>query len=255
MVSMNRQEKFVLYTSIAIFVVAISLSILLPENLANSRPGSSTFIGLTLESEGDVKMRFGESINWQTLTKKDKIFSKIYLFTGKNSEAKFAFLDESFLKLGPNSLIYLDAIVDSQGKIISDGKKPQLSLDLVEGDININLKGKSLISTLKVGNKEVLTNSDETNLKIKSNDNEGSEVSVLQGSANVKSDYGERQLESGEKLAYSPQAPEPSVEKIPDDIMEEMRKMSEEERTAYLYELQKKRGFAQIAQTILNLFK
>ena len=113
---MNRQEKFIISLSVALLLVAFMAYKIIPEVMSSLRPKGGNFIGMVLESQGEIKMRFGESVNWKPARKKDRIYSKVYLFTGENSSASFAFLDESSLNLGPNSLIYIDLSLDQNGK-------------------------------------------------------------------------------------------------------------------------------------------
>jgi FecR protein len=250
---MNRQEKFIISLSVALLLVAFMAYKIIPEIISSLRPKGGNFIGMVLESKGEIKMRFGESVNWKPARKKDRIYSKVYLFTGDESSASFAFLDESSLNLGPNSLIYIDLVLDQGNKEKKDEKNNQLAIELVDGQMQVDLKSNQMVKKLKIDDASIDISKGNSVVKLNYNENNGMEVSVMKGDINISTKENNFQVKHGEKIQVSKNESNSKVEPIPADVLEEMKKMSESDRRAYLEEMQRKRGLAEIAQQIADL--
>lgn len=249
---MNRQEKFIISLSVALLLVAFMAYKIIPEVISSLRPKGGNFIGMVLESNGEIKMRFGESVNWKPARKKDRIYSKVYLFTGENSSASFAFLDESSLNLGPNSLIYIDLALDQKSKS-KDDPNNQLAIELVDGQMQVDLKSNNMIKKLKIDDASIDISKENSIVKLNYNEKNGMEVSVMKGDINISTKENNFQVKHGEKIQVSKNEEDTKVEPIPADVLEEMKKMSESDRKAFLEEMQRKRGLAEIAQQIAEL--
>ncbi len=221
--------------------------------MSSLRPNGGNFIGMVLESQGEIKMRFGESVNWKPARKKDRIYSKVYLFTGENSSASFAFLDESSLNLGPNSLIYIDLSLDQNGKSKKDDTSNQLAIELVDGQMQVDLKSNNMIKKLKIDDASIDISKENSIVKLNYNEKNGMEVSVMKGDINISTKENNFQVKHGEKIQVSKNEEDSKVEPIPADVLEEMKRMSESDRKAFLEEMQRKRGLAEIAQQIAEL--
>jgi hypothetical protein len=250
---MNRQEKFIISLSVALLLVAFMAYKIIPEVMSSLRPKGGNFIGMVLESQGEIKMRFGESVNWKPARKKDRIYSKVYLFTGENSSASFAFLDESSLNLGPNSLIYIDLSLDQNGKSKKDDTSNQLAIELVDGQMQVDLKSNNMINKLKIDDASIDISKENSIVKLNYNEKNGMEVSVMKGDINISTKENNFQVKHGEKIQVSKNEEDSKVEPIPADVLEEMKRMSESDRKAFLEEMQRKRGLAEIAQQIADL--
>jgi hypothetical protein len=250
---MNRQEKFIISLSVALLLLAFIAYKIIPEVISSLRPKGGNFIGMVLESNGEIKMRFGESVNWKPARKKDRIYSKVYLFTGENSSASFAFLDESSLNLGPNSLIYIDLALDKKSKVKKDDSNNQLAIELVDGQMQVDLKSNKMIKKLKIDDASIDISKENSIVKLNYNENNGMEVSVMKGNINISTKENNFQVKHGEKIQVSKNEEDSKVEPIPANVLEEMKRMSESDRKAFLEEMQRKRGLAEIAQQIAEL--
>jgi hypothetical protein len=208
---------------------------------------------MVLESKGEIKIRFGESVNWKPARKKDRIYSKVYLFTGDNSSASFAFLDESSLNLGPNSLVYIDLSLDQKGKAKEEDQNNQLAIELVDGQMQVDLKSNKMIKKLKIDDASIDISKENSVVKLNYNEKNGMEVSVMKGDINISTKENNFQVKHGEKIQVSKNEEDSKIEPIPADVLEEMKKMSESDRKAFLEEMQRKRGLAEIAQQIAEL--
>ena len=209
-------------------------------------PKASEFAGLVLNTTGEVKIRFGDSINWKKLKTSDKVYSNSYLFTGPDSSAGFGFVDESSLNLGPNSLVFIGLIKSKLKK----EKSENLQLELVNGKMQVDLKKLSNIQSLKVADAVIELNKKSSTILLQ-NDNEGMQVSIMQGDVKITSKEGEYDIKSGEKLEVK--AGETSkVAPLSPEVLEQMKKLSDSERKLLMEELQKSRN---ISSVITNLIK
>jgi hypothetical protein len=75
----------------------------------------------------------------------------------------------------------------------------------------------------------------------------------MKGDINISTKENNFQVKHGEKIQVSKNEEDSKVEPIPADVLEEMKKMSESDRKAFLEEMQRKRGLAEIAQQIADL--
>lgn len=194
-------------------------------------------------------MRFGDSVNWRPFIKKDKIYSRVYLFTGTKSSGSFAFLDESVLNLGSNSLVFVDLnLQDIKNKKTLD----ELAIELVDGEMKIDLKSKSIIKNIRVADASINFSDKDSVLKVNYNDQTGMQVSVMKGDVNISTKDSKFKVKHGEKLEISKNEEKQIIEPVPQEIMEEMRRMSEADRKALLEEMQRKRGFSQVAHEFIK---
>ncbi len=252
---MNRQEKFIIMLSLGIFLLALLGLRLIPRLLESMKPTNSNYIGMVLEAKGDTKIRFGDSVNWRNALKKDPIYSKAYLFTGENSSGTFAFLDESALSLGPNTLIYIDIVLGEDGKPKKQNKstsKNELVIELVDGEMKIDLKNTSLIKSLKVEDASIGLTEKNSVVKLKYNNMNGMEVSVMKGNINIQTKDRNFNVKHGERLEVLKKDETIRTTPVPTEVMDEMKKMSEIDRRILLEELQRKRGLGQIIQEVAN---
>lgn len=248
---MNRQEKFILLLSGAILLLAFLALLIAPKILDSFRSSSTDFIGMVLEAEGETKMRFGDSVNWKPFVKRDKLYSKVYLFTGGNSSGSFAFLDESVLNLGPNSLVFIDLdFEDIKNKKDLD----ELAIELVDGEMKIDLKTKSIIQNIRVADASFNLSDNNSVLKVNYNDQTGMQVSVMKGNVDISTKDSTFKVKHGERLEISKNEQKPVIEPVPPEIMDEMKRMSEADRKALLEEMQRKRGFSSVALEIIKFF-
>jgi len=246
---MNRQEKFILLLSGALLLLAFFGLLIAPKILHSFRSSSTDFIGMVLEAEGETKMRFGDSVNWKPFIKKDKIYSRVYLFTGNNSSGSFAFLDESVLNLGSNSLVFID--LDLQN-IKKKKALDELAIELVDGEMKIDLKSKAIVKNIRVADASINLSDQNSVLKVNYNDQTGMQVSVMKGNVDIATKDSTFKVKHGEKLEISKNEEKQVIEPVPQEIMEEMRRMSEADRRALLEEMQRKRGLSQVAQEFIR---
>jgi hypothetical protein len=243
---MNRQEKTIIITATISLSLAVILVLLLPQILNSFDPKGAQFAGLVIKSQGDVRIRFGESVNWRKLANKDKIFSNSYLFTGEESLGNFGFIDESSLNLGPNSLVYIGIIHNKFNK----SKDDSLQLELVNGQMQIDLKKLSKIQSLKVADATIELTKESSTIRLE-NTPESMEVSVMQGDAKITSKEGEFNVKSGERLEVKA-SETPEVSAISPEVLEEMKKLSDEDRKMLLAEYQKNRNISALLASLLE---
>jgi len=245
---MNRQEKSIIVFAISSLGIAIVMILwVLPNLMQSLESKASQFAGLVLNSSGEVKIRFGDSINWKQLKTSDKVYSNSYLFTGPDSSAGFGFVDESSLSLGPNSLVFIGLI---KNKLDKDDSSENLQLELVNGKMQVDLKKLSNIRSLKVADAVIELNR-KTSTILLQNDNEGMQVSVMQGDVKLTSKEGQYDIKSGEKLEVKA-GETTEVNPLPPEVIEEMKKLSDEERKLLMEELQKNRNITSVIANILK---
>lgn len=235
--------------------LATTIYIFLPDLVSLVNPKDSKFIGLVIKGEGDLRMRFGESINWKKIQHKDKIYTQTYLFTGPKSSATYGFLDESTISLGENSLIYMDFKFNDEGSSMEPDDS--VALELVEGEMQINLKNNSAVKKIKVEQAMIdVTKDQRTVIKLNYNENQGLDVSVIQGDINIKQKNINYNVKQGEKVGIS-NAPnsEPVPEAIDEKTMEEIRRLAEEDHKKVIEDIKKKRQISNIISAILKKFK
>ncbi len=249
---MNRQEKIILLLSGAILIIALIGLLIAPGILQTLRSSNADFIGMVLEAQGETKMRFGDSVNWKAFVKKDKIFSKVYLFTGPNSSGSFAFLDRSVLNLSENSLVFID--LDPQA-IKNRETREDMAIELVDGEMKIDLKSTSLIKSIRIADASIKLSEQNSILKMNYNDLSGMQVSVMKGDVDISTKDNKFKVKHGERLEISKINGKKVIEPVPQEIMEEMLRMSEVDRKALLEEMQRNRGISKITQELIDFFK
>ncbi len=217
---------------------------------------SQNFIGLVLEAEGDLKVRFGDSVNWRVLKKKDLLFSKTYLFTGEKSKGSFGFLDQSTINLGPNSLVYLDFVFEQQEtQKISSNSNKSLAVDLLDGSAQFEIKEKSNIKKIVINDVVVNLPSKPSSIQIKHDQQVGMELSVVEGEVGVSSEGNKYDVKAGEKVtvADNSKVEDSKVEKISSEELEEMKKLAQKDRALVLESLHRVQ-LRQVFHKIIGLF-
>ena len=245
---MNRQEKTIVIISTTTLSVAILLTLLLPRIFNDLDPMSGQFAGLVLKQQGDVRIRFGDSINWKKLSTQDKVYSNSYLFTGADSAANFGFVDESTLNLGANSLVYIGLIQNKLEK----SKNDDMQIELVNGKMQMDLKQLSKIQSIKIADAVIELNKKSSTIRLENN-NDSMEVSIMQGEVKLTSKEGVYNVKSGEKLEVK-SGQESQVEPLSPELIQEMKKHSAEDRKLMLEEYQKGRNISSIIANIISRF-
>lgn len=226
--------------------------------MAIVNPKDSKFIGLVIKGEGDLRMRFGESINWKKIGNKDKIFTQTYLFTGPNSSATYGFLDESTISLGENSLIFMDFKFNDEGSVVEPDDS--VALELVEGEMQINLKDSSAVKKIKVEDAMIdVSKEQRTVIKLNYHEKQGLDVAVIHGNINIQQKNMNYNVKQGEKVGISntqlAQNAEPVPEAIDEKTLEEIKRFAEEDHKKLVEEMKKKRDISNIINSILKALK
>jgi hypothetical protein len=248
---MNRQEKLILFISAFIILFAGIAYYYLPVIVLNLRPKAGNFIGLAVQIEGDVKMRYGDSVNWKEVKKNERIYTRTYLYTGENSSGFYAFLDKSSISLGQNSLIYLDFTIDEAA---AKQGQDSLKIDLVDGKMDIDLKENSKFKQIKVDDAVIDISDQKTRIKLENDEDQGMEISVMQGEIDITKNDKSYNVKPGEKLGVKKQE-KPKKSKVSKDMMEEMKKISDEEQARVNEELRKRRQLSYILQEFIDFLK
>lgn len=239
--------------------LATTIYVYLPDLVEIVNPKDSKFIGLVIKGEGDLRMRFGESITWKKISSKDKIYTETYLFTGPNSSATYGFLDESTISLGENSLIYMDFKFNDEGT--PSDPDDSVALELVEGEMQINLKNNSVIQKIKVEDAMIdVSKEQRTVIKLNYQDKQGLDVAVIHGNINIKQKNINYNVKQGEKVGISnsqTNSTDPALETqvIDEKTMEEIRRFAEEDHKKIVEEMKKKRDISNIFNAILKALK
>ncbi len=244
---MNRQEKFILYPSLILILISIFFYLLLPY-LFNVRE-SGDFIGLVSEAKGEAKLRLGKTISWMRLQKLSEIYSRSYLFTGENSSLTILFLDESFLKLRANSLIYLDYDVKHKEK-----KSKGLVLDFVDGEMAVDLKKNSSLKKIKIKDTEIeIMDSEAKIVMSRGFQNKEMALTVLEGDINIKTQDNNLNLRTGQSLKISNK--EHRKEEVSKELLDEMKRvLSKNKKRAELPEYFKDRSLKSFFVEIARIF-
>jgi hypothetical protein len=193
---MEKKEKIVLIFSVSLIVFAIFLYNYLPDLVLGYKPHNANFIGLTTHADGDVQVRFGDSINWKKLQKNDGIYARSYLFTGANSSGSYAFLDESTINLEQNSLVFLN--FHPTAKKSDDAQA--LSIDLLEGNVKLALPKDSNIKSITMNETTLEPGKEQTSLKLESGSKV--EVMVMEGEINVTKEMVNVNVKAGRSLVF-----------------------------------------------------
>jgi hypothetical protein len=224
---MKKQEKLVLYISLGCIFFGIVVSVILSSLDMSGGGDNLNYIGTVVETDGEVKIRYGESINWKTLGPNDNLYSKSYLFTGEGAKGTFAFLDGSIIKLDPNSLIYLDFMFDLKDVKNNKKLKNSLKIDFVDGEISFDLKEESSIKKIEMNDATISINKKKTMINLHNDKNsQEMQVSVFEGDVSLNKRNKEFQVKQGEKLKIS-ENKDMQREEIPSEIVDSMKKSAE----------------------------
>lgn len=224
----------------------------LPDIMGGLKPQNKNFIGLVIQAQGDVRMRFGDSINWLNLTSKDRIYSQTYLFTGKDSSAIYAFLDESSISIGENSLIFMDFVMDPSIRV-GDKKDQSIAVNLVEGKMQINLKEDSTLKMIKVDETLINTGKEKTLIQL-NYEKQGMDISVIEGDINIVQNNTSYKVRPGEKLDIESKDAPPEIQKVDQKTMDEIKRIAEEDKKKALKEIIEKRQLGNIINDLLQGF-
>ncbi len=250
---MKLQEKIIIYLSIGLISIATLGYFLLPIILDKLNPPNQHFIGMAVDVKDDVKIRFGDSINWKTLSNNEKIFSNSYLYTGDNSSARFIFLDKSSITLNNNSLVHLNFEVP-RDSLKKDDNNNNLKLDLVDGKAALDIKEDSVIKKVKIQDTEIEVLDGASKLNLENTEEFGVKTAVYSGSANISRQGQKYKVKAGEKVEVSE---ENKIEKKPvsEKEMAMMKKIHKEieENKRYLYE--NRRSFMTIIEEMVEFFE
>lgn len=236
---MEKREKLVLFFSLSVMSLAAIIFLALPRILDSFKPHNPNFIGLSTHSQGDVKIKFGDSLTWRKLDKKGKIYSRSYLFTGPNSTSSLAFLDKSTIKLDPNSLVSLnfDIVPGEEDVTLTEEGLPALKIGVLEGKVGLQLKPNSQVKKIEMEQSVLKLGNEATSLLLESGD--GDKVAVLAGGVTMRSRGETYQLKTGEKLGV--QGDEVKKEEVPDELLQEMKRIAmENDRQAFEEEKRKR---------------
>lgn len=214
-------------------------------------------IGLATNVKGHVRVRFGESISWKQVELNERIYGDSYLFSGEGSQADFIFVDESSLKLDQNSMVYLDKSTYNPEQ---DKRSESMNLDFVNGQIDIKINNETMINSIKVNNSVINLKEGQAHFRIINHkQDEKFDVSVLNGSVDLKERGKSFKVISGEKLQISKdKAPEKG--KISKELREKLAKLETEPKQNQLFKDFKNRSdFAyyleKLGRVLINFFK
>lgn len=143
--------------------------------------------------------------------------------------------------------------MDQKDKSKKDDPNNQLAIELVDGQMQVDLKSNNMIKKLKIDDASIDISKENSIVKLNYNEKNGMEVSVMKGDINISTKENNFQVKHGEKIQVSKNEEDSKVEPIPADVLEEMKRMSESDRKAFLEEMQRKRGLTEIAQQIAEL--
>lgn len=231
-------------------IIAIFTYVFLPDVLEVMNSPNSKFIGVITKADGDIRIRYGESINWRSAKKNDQIYAHTYIFTGNNSEASYGLLDESSVTIGPNSMIFLDAI-NSQ---VIDGRG--LSLELIEGKMQLNLKDGSEVKRVQTDDSVIdLKQNQKLLVQLNYEKDDGLQVSVYDGDIKIRRNNQEQSVKSGETTSLSDPTSPPAVEKIDPIELEKIKKDEEKKQIENIANLKRKRQVSYLINSLLTFFK
>ncbi len=198
-------------------------------------------------------MRFGDSINWRKLRSKDRIYSQTYLFTGADSSASYGFLDESSISLGANSLIYMDFTFKKNGR---GNAGDAVALELVEGEMQINLKEKSPVKKIKIQDAMIdISKQQKTIIKLNYEQTEGLDIAVIQGDIDIKQKNVSYNVKQGEKVGIASEDSTPVAKTIDEKTMEEIKRIAESDHKKTVEDLKNKRQFNYVFQQFIEIVK
>lgn len=278
----NRQEKLIWKFSLSLILISLLGYFTYPMFVEMSQPTSASFIGYAYKSKGDIRIRQGNSINWVNIGEKDPVYSDTYIFTGKNSSAKFIFLDESTLRLGENSLIHLNFVIpeskikkrksddpkakEKDGKAQTANAKTaeapteKIKMEFIDGKLDIDLKENSNVDSIKINDTELSVQEGKTKIAI-SNKDENFTMSVIEGDVSMSNSGQGIKVKAGERVQIT-QGEEEKKEKIPEKAFEKLKdiaaKEEEKKKKEKLFEIPdfiKERSFKKFKQAVSKAIK
>ncbi|HXH76827.1 MAG TPA: hypothetical protein VNJ08_17795 [Bacteriovoracaceae bacterium] len=243
---MEKREKLILFFSMLIIVVAAIVFLSLPRVLNSLRPHNPNYIGLATQIEGDVKVRFGNSLSWRKLEKRERIYSHSFLFTGPNSTSSFAFLDKSTIKLDANSLVSLNFDVENSDGTVdkTPAGLPVLRIGVLEGKVDMKLLKGSQVRRIDMD--QSYMNVSHTPAMFMLENSEGDNVSVLDGGLTLKSKGETYDVPAGSKLEVKGDMAK--KEMVPQKMLDEMLRIALENDKRAFEEEKKKREFLNLVR-------
>jgi|GEM_PF-3781924 len=249
---MKKQEKIIISVSLGVFLLVVIVLQLIPYIASSIEEKNSDFIGLVVETKNDAKLRFGDSVSWKKAEKMDRLYSKSYLFTGDDSFMSYALLDGSKISLSSNSLVFLDY---SATDLKKDSTDAPLDIELLNGNVGVNIKEKSKLKKIKVDNTVIDFTDKKTHISLTRSEDKSVEIVVMQGDVNIVKDNKNFQIDSGEKLSISAdEKASPEESKVDESTLDEMKRIAAQENWESLEELQKKRNFKFYLEKTLRFF-
>jgi FecR protein len=246
---MEKKERLILIISVMIILFATLIYFMLPTLFTTLNPPNQNFIGIVADIKGDAKVRYGDSISWRTLNRKDKIYANSNFFTGENSHATFAFKDKSSLTLDSNSLVFLNfAPVNTAG---TEGNP--IDMELVEGKLEIDLKKKSNFHKIKIDDATIDISKEATKIKLSTSAESKVEVSVLKGEVAMAQKGKKYTIKSGQVLGIS-KLDLLKRDEVDPSMLDEITVL-DENNVNYLEETQKNRSFSHIFAGAIRTFK
>jgi FecR protein. len=202
----RRTEKIIF----AVSVVALLLfsyflyddSLLFPK----SNSGTMELVGSVSISQNDVRRKGADSFSWIPASKKDEVFQNDAIFTGDDSQASIQLKDGTVIKLDPNSLV---------------------TLNLKDGQMNLDLRYGNLVGDLAQGSALTIT-SDGEEINLKSDPQQGAskvefnkshsgnlDLKVLTGKVSLKDKKSnqKKEIAQNENVAVSKKGEVRKVEK------------------------------------------
>jgi len=245
---MEKKERLILIISVMIIFLSFIAYLTLPTLFTNFNPPNANFIGIVTDIRGDAKVRYGDSISWRTLNRKDKIYANSNFFTGEASHATFVFKDKSTLTLDSNSLVFLNFAPVSTG---TEGNP--IDMELVEGKLDIDLKKKSNFHKIKIDDATIDITKDMTKIKLSTSAASKVEVSVLKGEVEMAQKGRKYTVKSGQVLGIS-KLDLLKRDEVDPSLIDEIT-VIDEDGTNYLEETQKNRSFSHIFQGVIQTFR
>lgn len=186
--SLDRVERYIFL--LAAIVIAIFSYFLYDDSLLFSRDGGSEFpeVGQVAVSNRDVRVKSAANFTWFPARRASSVRMRDSIFTGEGSQAQIRLSAGGEIDLGENSLITLRE---------TDG---QISLDLRFGGLKTRLSGQSLRvttggETFSIDGNGVLSLSRSSSGEM--------QISVTEGTANIRSNRGAQRVSPGQSLGIS----------------------------------------------------
>lgn len=190
MLAIDIKDKILLIVS-ALMAAYAAHMLVKPAPITFQTRVNSVPIAKVITFSNIVKKKPAQSVSWANISKANELYQGDQVFTHNDSFAEIVYKNSTSLNLLPNTLLKIEEN--------SDG----FNVDLKKGFLSLNFKnGKSKRVNLKIGNKNLVLSGKSALLQIDSN-KMGSNITVLQGKANVRSNSKgskSKVLESGDAL-------------------------------------------------------